>query len=174
MLSVHTAYITSYPVPFDFPLRHLRYRCCAEHVRGQCFYLPSLQGGNIFRDICSGSLISAECKTSLMKSWFWSTVVSKPGRRARWGNMALQQAPSLIGRCGQHGFTRRGDFSFHLVRVTFPQWEIQLCVVFAWGQLRRKPQCVEVSPCTAARRCLLFAIGSVGILLLPYSEPEIK
>lgn len=149
ILSEHTAYITSYPVPFDFPLRHLRYRCCAEHVGGQCFYLPSLQGGNIFRDICSGSLISAECKTSLMKSWFWSPVVSKPGRRARRGNMAAQQAPSLIGRCGQHGFTRRENFSSHLVRVTFPQWEAQLCVVFMWGQLQRNlsvgsdPECCK-------------------------------
>lgn len=63
--------------------------------------------------------------------------MSKPGRRARRGNMAPQQAPSLIGRCGQHGFTRRGNFSSHLVRVTFPQWEAQLCVVFMWGQLQR-------------------------------------
>lgn len=97
--------------------------------------MPSLQGGNTFRDICSGSLISAECKTSLMKSWFWSTVVSKPGRRASQGNMASQHASSLIGQCGQHGFTGRGNLSSHLVRVTFPRWEVQLCLGFTWGQL---------------------------------------
>lgn len=153
--------------------------------------MPSLQGGNIFRDICSVSLISAECKMSLVKSWVWSTVVSKPGRSASQGNMASQYASSLIGRCGQHGFTRRGNLSSHLVRVTFPQWEVQLCLIFTWGQPRlaqrernldmksdpvcwRFPSAQRCSNAAVRVQCHYLTLGSIGIPFLPDSESELK
>lgn len=71
-----------------------------------------------------------------MKSWCWSEVPSKPGGRAGRGNAAPQRAASVIGRCGQPGAARRGNLSSHLVRVAFPQWDVQLCLGSTWGQLR--------------------------------------
>lgn len=151
--------------------------------------MPSLQGGNIFRAICSNSLISAECKTSLMKSCFWRSVVSNPGRHTNPGNMASRHASSLIGRCGQHSFTRRGNSSSPSCQLPFPSWKQALFRFHLGsaphgveGEARNLNSCSD-SICRRLPRALSnragkvwslhLALGSVGILL-PDPDPEIK
>lgn len=78
-----------------------------------------------------------------------------------------------------------GNLSSHLVRVTFPQCEVQFCLGFMWGQHRgRGTSTWRVIPYaggfslhgnTAARvQRLHLALRSISILYLPDSEPEIK